>query len=54
MADEIAESIVFLATDRASFISGAKLAVDGGCLILAALRAGKIAGTRSARAQLAN
>jgi NAD(P)-dependent dehydrogenase (short-subunit alcohol dehydrogenase family) len=29
-ADEIAEAIVFLATDRASFISGAKLAVDGG------------------------
>jgi NAD(P)-dependent dehydrogenase (short-subunit alcohol dehydrogenase family) len=29
-ADEIAEAIVFLATDRASFIPGAKLAVDGG------------------------
>ncbi|MGA7293827.1 MAG: SDR family oxidoreductase [Terriglobales bacterium] len=29
-ADEIAEAIVFLATDRASFIFGAKLAVDGG------------------------
>src|SRR6202166_4436764 len=29
-ADEIAEAIVFLATDRASFIHGAKLAVDGG------------------------
>ena len=29
-ADEIAEAIVFLATDRASFIQGAKLAVDGG------------------------
>lgn len=28
--DEIAEAIVFLATDRASFIHGAKLAVDGG------------------------
>src|SRR5881397_809270 len=28
--DEIAEAIVFLATDRASFIDGAKLAVDGG------------------------
>jgi NAD(P)-dependent dehydrogenase (short-subunit alcohol dehydrogenase family) len=28
-ADEIAEAIVFLATDRASFIYGAKLAVDG-------------------------
>src|SRR6059036_1391584 len=28
--DEIAEPIVFLATDRASFIHGAKLAVDGG------------------------
>jgi NAD(P)-dependent dehydrogenase (short-subunit alcohol dehydrogenase family) len=27
---EIAEAIVFLATDRASFIHGAKLAVDGG------------------------
>src|SRR5213079_2101031 len=27
--DEIAEAIVFLATDRASFIHGAKLAVDG-------------------------
>jgi NAD(P)-dependent dehydrogenase (short-subunit alcohol dehydrogenase family) len=29
-ADEIAEAIVFLATDRASFIHGAKFAVDGG------------------------
>lgn len=29
-ADEIAEAIAFLATDRASFIQGAKLAVDGG------------------------
>ena len=29
-ADEIAEAIVFMATDRASFIHGAKLAVDGG------------------------
>jgi NAD(P)-dependent dehydrogenase (short-subunit alcohol dehydrogenase family) len=29
-ADEIAEAIVFLATDRSSFINGAKLAVDGG------------------------
>ena len=29
-ADEIAEAIVFLATDRASFIYGVKLAVDGG------------------------
>src|SRR2546423_288467 len=29
-ADEIAEAIVFLATDRAAFICGAKLAVDGG------------------------
>ena len=29
-ADEIAEAIVFLATDRSSFIHGAKLAVDGG------------------------
>ena len=29
-ADEIADAIVFLATDRASFIQGAKLAVDGG------------------------
>ena len=28
--EEIAEAIVFLATDRASFIHGAKLAVDGG------------------------
>ena len=28
--DEIAEAIVFLATDKASFIYGAKLAVDGG------------------------
>lgn len=28
-ADEIAEAIVFLATDRASFVYGAKLAVDG-------------------------
>src|SRR3989449_1807032 len=29
-ADEIAEAIVFFATDRASFIHGAKLAVGGG------------------------
>jgi NAD(P)-dependent dehydrogenase (short-subunit alcohol dehydrogenase family) len=29
-ADEIAEAIVFLATEPASFIHGAKLAVDGG------------------------
>ena len=29
-AEEIAEAIVFLATDRASFVYGAKLAVDGG------------------------
>jgi NAD(P)-dependent dehydrogenase (short-subunit alcohol dehydrogenase family) len=29
-ADEIAEAIVFLATDRASFVYGAELAVDGG------------------------
>ena len=29
-ADEIAEAIVFLATERASYIYGAKLAVDGG------------------------
>lgn len=29
-AKEVAEAIVFLATDRASFIYGAKLAVDGG------------------------
>ncbi len=29
-AEEIAEAIVFLATDRSSFIHGAKLAVDGG------------------------
>ena len=29
-ADEIAEAIVFLATDHSSFIYGAKLAVDGG------------------------
>jgi NAD(P)-dependent dehydrogenase (short-subunit alcohol dehydrogenase family) len=29
-ADEIPEAIVFLATDRASFVQGAKLAVDGG------------------------
>jgi NAD(P)-dependent dehydrogenase (short-subunit alcohol dehydrogenase family) len=29
-ADEIAEAIVFLATDQASFIYGEKLAVDGG------------------------
>ena len=29
-ADEIAEAIVFLATDRASFVHGANLAVDGG------------------------
>jgi NAD(P)-dependent dehydrogenase (short-subunit alcohol dehydrogenase family) len=29
-ADEIADAIVFLATDRASFIYGATLAVDGG------------------------
>ncbi len=30
IADEIARAIVFLATDGASFIYGAKLAVDGG------------------------
>jgi NAD(P)-dependent dehydrogenase (short-subunit alcohol dehydrogenase family) len=30
LADEIAEAVVFLATDRSSFIYGAKLAVDGG------------------------
>lgn len=29
-ADEIANAIVFLATDQSSFIQGAKLAVDGG------------------------
>jgi NAD(P)-dependent dehydrogenase (short-subunit alcohol dehydrogenase family) len=29
-ADEIAEAIVFLATDRSSFVYGAKLAVNGG------------------------
>ncbi len=29
-AEEVAEAIVFLATDRASFIHGANLAVDGG------------------------
>jgi NAD(P)-dependent dehydrogenase (short-subunit alcohol dehydrogenase family) len=29
-ADEIAEAIVFLATDRSSFVYGAKLNVDGG------------------------
>lgn len=29
-ADEIAEAIVFLATDHASFIHGAILPVDGG------------------------
>ena len=29
-ANEIAEAIVFLATDRSSFVQGAKLAVDGG------------------------
>jgi NAD(P)-dependent dehydrogenase (short-subunit alcohol dehydrogenase family) len=30
LADEIAEAVVFLATDRSSFVYGAKLAVDGG------------------------
>ena len=29
-ADEIAEAIVFLASDRAAFITGAVLAADGG------------------------
>ena len=29
-ADKIAEAVVFLATDRSSFVQGAKLAVDGG------------------------
>src|SRR5436190_10665007 len=38
-ADEIAEAIVFLATDRASFIHGAKLAVDGGRTAIRELRA---------------
>src|SRR2546426_3046258 len=38
-ADEIAEAIVFLATDRAGFIQGAKLAVDGGRTAIWVLRA---------------
>ena len=29
-ADEIAEAVVFLATDRSGFVQGAKFAVDGG------------------------
>jgi NAD(P)-dependent dehydrogenase (short-subunit alcohol dehydrogenase family) len=30
--DEIAQTIVFLASDKASFITGASIAVDGGKL----------------------
>lgn len=33
-AAEIAEAIVFLATDRSSFVHGAKLAVDGGITVI--------------------
>ena len=33
-ADEIAAAIVFLATDRASFVYGANLAVDGGRTVI--------------------
>src|SRR4029434_5057428 len=39
-ADEIAEAIVFLATERASFIHGAKLAVDGGLACICRSRRG--------------
>ena len=28
--DEVAEAVVFLASDRAAYINGAKIAVDGG------------------------
>ena len=38
-ADEIAEVIVFLATDHSSFVNGAKLAVDGGRTAIRGLRA---------------
>jgi NAD(P)-dependent dehydrogenase (short-subunit alcohol dehydrogenase family) len=36
-ADEVAEAVAFLASDRASFITGVSLAVDGGLLAQAAV-----------------
>jgi NAD(P)-dependent dehydrogenase (short-subunit alcohol dehydrogenase family) len=32
LPEEIAQTIVFLASDKASFITGASIAVDGGIL----------------------